>query len=99
MTTRSDPVECARGHGDLNAPPYHIVRCAHLGDLFVMEGGRNYPSGGYHYVDYVQDLPDGRVVVEHFVCWSDLVLPPEITQEWDNFHARMLAGDGPRWEK
>lgn len=63
--------------------PYHTVRCTHLGNRFVVETANQ--ASGWRFVDYVETLPDGEVVVE--------------TGEWEALVAQMERGEPPMPER
>lgn len=88
--------ECRR-HGIPTVPttgvPYYVARCAHFGERFVVQINAN--DSGFIIVDYVEDLPDGDVLVEgHYPGLFD----EELDELWQELTARMLANDPPRRE-
>ena len=103
---RTTAAECP-WHG-LRAPcceePVHncwwIVRCAHLDNRFVV-AMRN--RRGTCFVDYVEDLPDGDLLVEpHTACFhgglSDVPLgynEGAVNRLFEELERKMLAGEPP----
>ena len=75
--------------GNLLPSRYTVARCDHLGDRFVVQS--DYCKSPLTWVDYVEDLPDGTVLVES----RALVYAAEIAAVWDAFVAKMLAGIPP----
>lgn len=75
--------ECERGHGDVA-----LVRCAHFQNRFVVEIAGT--SSESHFIDYVEDMPDGSVVVEGY--W---VAPERQPEMWALLNAKMLEGEPP----
>lgn len=80
---------------------YYAKRCMHVGNRFVVEIRPTQWDGGF--VDYVEDLPDGEVIVEgHSALNYGAGEDPE-TDEWgdraddlwDYLTKRMMAGDPP----
>lgn len=71
--------------------PYYVARCSHYGRRFVVDI-RNAESG-FVIVDYVEDLPDGDVLVEAHSPASE-----DVGTCWDRLVARMLADDPPQPE-
>lgn len=80
--------ECER-----HAPPhfsgnYIVVRCAHFGTRFVVEFRTSLPDR--HFMDYVEDLPDGDVLVQ-----AGYVPVENSDDVWDYLHRCMMAGIPP----
>lgn len=90
--------ECFR-HGFPYTPsgrpgePWYVVRCSHVGPRFVVHL-RDHQTG-YNIVDYVEDLPDGEVIVEACGGLDD----DASARAFDRLVARMVAGDPPRPEE
>ncbi len=58
-------IECERHPRDYFGKNFQVERCAHFGNRFVIQiewNGKTCPRGPA--VDYVEDLPDGEVLVE-----------------------------------
>lgn len=86
--------ECER-HVFWHGPGYRVVRCTHIGERFVMHGEH---GSCYVAVDYVEDLPDGGVIVEG-TDWYEPE-PDAVEATWDDKVSRMRADippDPERW--
>lgn len=72
-----------------------IERCCHIGARFVVQATS--PRTGYVMVDYVEDLPDGGLVIET----NDWYEPNSeaIDLIWQRAVERMRADDPPNAER
>ena len=91
--------ECNRHHIPWEAGPddlFSVRRCAHLGDRFVVEIRATQWEGGF--IDYVEDLPDGEVLVEGHSAY-DYSQNKDREGIWEALIERMMRDDPPDTEK
>lgn len=68
--------------------PWYSVRCLHIDNRFLVEVG-NEPHPDWGFVDYVEERPDGTLVVE----------TDREQGGWERLGERIRAGDPPKGEK
>jgi hypothetical protein len=91
MTIR--PVaDCTRHFVDNHNGMYYAHRCMHIGNRFVVEIRSR--ESGFVVVDYVEDLPNGDVLVEGYDP-----NPEYVDRIWERLTGYLLAGCPPNKQR
>ncbi len=85
VVTYQNPADFCDRHKTISL----VRRCCHLGNRFVIEMRRG--DEAYRTVDFVEDLPDGGVLVEADCCWDE----QQAQVIWDWQVERLKNGETP----